>query len=252
MRTLVPYRVLDHLSTGFLAKESVTSTNRPSGLTPEQILLQAVEIVDADGIDALTMRRLAHDLGVGTMTLYGHFRTKDEILDSMADFVLSQLPIPAPGQEGSVESVLHLARAMRDAMRRHPSVVRLFSSRVISSPGALRGGFEAPLARLRAAGFGPEAAVRVYGALLVYTLGFTLYQLPRPWGAGSADVGEHRRRRRAFYESLPADEFPQLVDLAQPMTMIASEEQFEWGLRALLAGFDAAAVDGPQASRGHQ
>jgi AcrR family transcriptional regulator len=183
------------------------------------------------------------------MTLYGHFRTKEEILDGMADLILGQLPVPLAGAEGPVEAVLHLARAMRDIMRLHPTVVRLFSSRVISSPGALRGGFEGPLEVLRSAGFGPEAAVRVYGALLAYTLGFTLYQLPRPWGPANEDVGEHRRRRRAFYESLPADEFPRLVELAQPLTMIASEEQFEWGLRAMLAGFDVAAVDGPRIRR---
>jgi AcrR family transcriptional regulator len=224
-------------------KENVASTSRSAGLTPERILFRAVEIVDADGIDGLTMRRLAHELGVGTMTLYGHFRTKEEILDGMADLILRQLPITKPGEEGPVQAVLHLAGAMRDVMRQHPSVVRLFSSRVISSPGALQGGFEAPLAVLRAAGFEGETAVRVFGALLAYTLGFTLYQLPRPWGPDAPDVGEHRRRRRAFYESLPADEFPQLVELAEPMTTLASEEQFEWGLRALLAGFDVRAVD---------
>ncbi|HEX8771644.1 MAG TPA: TetR/AcrR family transcriptional regulator [Acidimicrobiales bacterium] len=210
--------------------------------------MQAVEIVDAEGIERLTMRRLAQELGVGTMTLYGHFRTKEDILDGMADLVLGQLPVPVPvpGADGPVEAVLHLARAMRDTMRRHPSVVRLFSSRVISSPGALYGGFEAPLAVLRAAGFGPDAAARVCGAVLVYTLGFTLYQLPRPWGPEGDDVAEHRRRRRAFYEALPADQFPRLVELAEPMAMIASEEQFEWGLRAILAGFDVTAVDGPR------
>jgi hypothetical protein len=126
---------------------------------------------------------------------------------------------------------------MREAIRRHPSVVRLFSSRVISSEGALRGGFEAPLAVLRAAGFQGEMAVRVYGAVLTYTLGFTLYQLPRRWGHEHPGVGEERRRRRAFYESLPAGEYPNLVELAGPMTTIASEEQFQWGLRAMLAGF---------------
>lgn len=226
------------------------STSRTPGLTPERILTQAVDLVDAEGIDALTMRRLAHELGVGTMTLYGHFRTKEDILDGMADLILGQLPVTRPGEEGPVQAVLHLANALREMMRRHPSVVRLFSRRVISSPGALRGGFEAPLAVLLAAGFEREAAVRVFGALLAYTLGFTLYQLPRPWGPEGPDVGEHRRRRRAFYESLPADEFPSLVELAAPLATMASEEQFEWGLRSLLAGFDVRAVEGRRARRG--
>jgi AcrR family transcriptional regulator len=216
-----------------------TPTNRVPGLTPERILEAAVEIVDAEGIDALTMRRLAEQLEVGTMTLYGYFRTKEEILDGMADLVLGHLTPQAPHPDEPVEAVLSVAKAMRDAMRRHPSVTRLFSSRVISGVGALRGGFEGPLAVLRAAGYDGEAAVRVYGALLTYTLGFTLYQLPRPWGPEHPEVGEERRRRRAFYESLSYVEFPNLVELAEPMTTIASEEQFEWGLRVLVEGFAA-------------
>lgn len=196
-----------------------------------------MEIVDADGIDALTMRRLADRLEVGTMTLYGYFRTKGEILDGMADLILGHLTPRATPPDDPVDAALSVAKALRDTMRRHPSVMRLFSSRVISGPGALRGGFEGPLAVLRAAGYEGETAVRVYGALLTYTLGFTLYQLPRPWGPEHPEVGEERRRRRAFYESLPYSEFPNLVELAEPLTRIASEEQFEWGLRALLEGF---------------
>jgi AcrR family transcriptional regulator len=208
-----------------------------------------VAIVDAEGIDALTMRRLARDLGVGTMTLYGHFRTKEEILDGMADLVLGRLSLDGERADDPVETVLRLANAMRDTMRRHPSVVRLFSSRPISSPGALRGGFEGPLSVLKAAGFEGETAVRVYGAVLTYALGFTLYQLPRPWGPEGPDVAEQRRRRRAFYESLPAGDFRNLVDMAEPMTCIASEEQFEWGLRTMLAGMAPMAAGSDGAAR---
>lgn len=196
-----------------------------------------MKIVDAEGIDRLTMRRLADDLDVGTMTLYGYFRTKDEILDGMADLILGEMTADGPRMDDPGEAVLYVANALRAAMRKHPSVVRLFSSRPISGLGALRGGFEGPLAVLQAAGFHGETAVRVFGTLLTYTLGFTLYQLPRPWGPESPDVAEHRRRRRAFYESLSIAEFPNLVQLAEPMTAIASEEQFEWGLRAIVAGF---------------
>lgn len=203
------------------------------------MLSKAVDLVDAHGIDALTMRRLASELGVGTMTLYGCFHTKEELLDGIADFVLGQVPLGDPDGDDQVDAVLHLARALRDTMRQHPTVVRLFSSRVISSEGALRGGFEAPLAALRRAGFDGQTAVRVYGAVLTYTLGFTLFQLPRPWGPDGPETAEHRRRRRAFYEGLASDDFPNMVELAEPLAAIPGEEQFEWGLRAMVAGLGA-------------
>lgn len=237
VRPLLPYTVRNAVRKR--SRGGSTPTHRVPGLTPELILEAAVAIVDTDGIDALTMRRLADQVEVGTMTLYGYFRTKEEILDGMADLILGHLTPQATPAEDPVDAVLRVAKAMREAMRRHPSVMRLFSSRVISGTGALRGGFEGPLAVLRGAGYEGEAAVRVYGALLTYTLGFTLYQLPRPWGPEHPEVREERRRRRAFYESLPYAEFPNLVELAEPMTTIASEEQFEWGLRALVEGFAA-------------
>jgi len=203
-------------------------------LSSDEILEQAGKLVDAEGVDALTMRRLAGELGVSPMTLYGHFRTKDELLDGVADMILGQLALPAPDPADGVASVLHLAQALRALMQRHPSVVRLWTSPAFSTSGALRGGVEAPLAFLRAAGFDGELTVRLYGAVLTYTLGFTLYQLPLPWGGDHPDVAEERRRRRAFYESLPLAEFPNLVALAEPMTTVAGDEQFEWGLRDMV------------------
>jgi AcrR family transcriptional regulator len=204
----------------------------------EAILKTAVAIVDRGGVEALTMRQLGEELGTGTMTVYRHFATKEDLLDAMADLVLSQLSLPSVGDD-PLAAISRLAYAMRDAMREHPTVVRLFASRVISSHGALRGGYEAPLAVLRAAGCDGETAVRMYGALLTYTLGFTIYQLPRPWGSQGEEVeiAEQRRRRRAFYESLPILEFPNVIELSGPLTMMASDDQFEWGLQCLLEAF---------------
>jgi AcrR family transcriptional regulator len=214
-----------------------TKTRSGRGLTADQIIEVATGICDKEGLDALTIRRLAADLDVGNMTLYSYFRSKDEILDGIADHVLGNFTLP-PAQETSPQEVVHaLALAFLQMMREHPSIVQLLSTRVTISQKSLRFALEMVIGRLRDAGFSGTASVEAYGVIMHYTLGFASYQAPRPWGhPDHPDLPELRRQRKHFYSSLPISEFPHLVELADVVTVLPSTEQFLAGLECLTDG----------------
>jgi AcrR family transcriptional regulator len=211
-------------------------SGRETALSADRIIEAALRISDAEGdIDRLTVRRLAADLGVGTMSLYSYFRSKDEILDGMADHVLGRMQLPPEPDAGPADALRTVGHAFLALMREHPSVMRLFSTRVTSSRVALRGAMEAALARLVDAGIPGQQAARCYGFLLTYAIGFASYQKPRPWGRGDrAASAEERRQRTHFYASLPIDEFPHVVELAGDIAGLPSDEQFDAGLEAYI------------------
>jgi AcrR family transcriptional regulator len=203
------------------------------------VLQVAIEIGDSDSLEELTMRRLAADLGVGTMTLYSYFRNKNELLDGMADEILGSLALPSTTGLDPAKAIRSIALALRDMMRAHPSVVRLFESRTTRSQRAMLGSYEHVLQALVALGLEHADAVRAYGLLLVYVLGFSAYERPRPWGRNPAEMNgadELRRQRRLFYEGLPKDDFPVMVATSDVLVTLPSDDQFEWGLSLLTAG----------------
>lgn len=213
--------------------------NGTRALTAEAIVEVAVRICDSERIESLTIRRLASELGVGTMTLYSYFRSKEEILDGVADHVLGRFEIPPVDGHSAEETVRTLAHALLGMMRRHPSVVYLMASRTTTSGRSMKGAMDDVIGCLRAAGFDDEGAVRVYAALIIYALGFASYQLPRQWGLPGKEAAELRRQRTHFYASLPREEFPNLVELSPLVTTMASDEQFEFGLDAIVSGLRA-------------
>lgn len=212
------------------------SPRRDTSLTPERIIEAALRLSDTEAdLDRLTVRRLASELGVGAMTLYSYFRSKDDILDAMADHVLGRMTLPAEPDAGPAEALRTAGHAFLAMMREHPSVMRLFSSRVTDSRTALRGAMEAVLQRLVDAGIPGPTAVRCYGFLITYAIGFASYQTPRQWGRHDGDSGaEERRQRSHFYAALPIDEFPQVVGLADEVADLPSDNQFEAGLEAYI------------------
>jgi AcrR family transcriptional regulator len=209
---------------------------RDTSLTPERIIDAALRISDTEAdLDRLTVRRLASELGVGTMTLYSYFRSKEDILDAMADHVLGRMTLPPEPDPGPAEALRTVGHAFLAMMRDHPSVVRLFASRVTDSRAALRGAMESVLQRLVDAGIPGTTAVRCYGFLITYAIGFASYQTPRQWGRGDGErVAEERRQRSHFYAALPIDQFPQVVALADEVADLPSDGQFEAGLEAYI------------------
>src|SRR4051794_19070897 len=146
----------------------------------EVIARAALDLVDREGLDALSMRRLAAELDMGTMTLYGYFRTKDELLDAVVE--AASQGRHAPGHDGSWEDTLRaVARGLRAGLARHPSLIELRLRRPIGGPGAFRL-TEAGVAALLDAGLDPTAAARAVRALFLYV--FRSLALGDPGGGG--------------------------------------------------------------------
>ncbi|WP_236787863.1 TetR/AcrR family transcriptional regulator [Amycolatopsis sp. GM8] len=209
---------------------------RKTSLTPELIVKAALRIADEEAdLDRLTVRRLAADLNVGAMTLYSYFRSREEILDAMADHVLGQLRLPDEPDSGPADALRAVAYALLAMMREHPSAARLLATRVTDSQEALRGAMEAVLRRFVDAGIPGPLAVRCYGFLITYAIGFVSYQTPRSWGReDDADVAEIRRQRVHFYSGLPIDDFPLVVGLAEHVATLPGDEQFAAGVEAYI------------------
>ena len=137
--------------------------------TVEEMVATAVRIIDADGLDALTIRRLASELGVAAMTVYSYVRSKDELLDLVVDGVAGDIALP-PGEGDWRKRAEALAHSLRTSLLTHPEGARLISERPIQSPNAFRI-FDAGLGIFRDAGFPDEQAADAYFAFGNYVMG---------------------------------------------------------------------------------
>ena len=204
------------------------------GLSRERIVRGALDLLDREGLDAFTMRRLAQELGIGTMTIYGYFRSRDELLDAVIDAGAVGIARRVSGAQarGSWKARLReLMVGIRDSLVAHPATVELRYRRPLLSPGALNL-TEIGIRALREAGFDNREAGRIYRILFVYTFGFCAFGP----GPGSA---EEREESVAALRALPADRYPTLVDAAvEASAAMADQTLFEVGLDALLDGLD--------------
>ena len=207
------------------------AAGRRGALDPDDVARAALELADRDGLPALSMRRLADELGVGTMTLYGYFRSKEELLDAIVDAAYADFD-PPPATASFRDGVRGLLQAARDVMRRHPAVVEIRGAQPIVRPRAFRV-TELGVQGLIAAGFEPEEAARVFRLLFDYTFGYALVN-PR------APSDELRREAHASLVALPPDEFPGLAAAAGAMAeAVGGDGQFEYGLEVILDGLEA-------------
>lgn len=202
-----------------------------TGLTREQVAQAALELADADGLEALSMRALAERLGVGTMTLYGYFRNKEELLDAVVDSAVAD----ADGAEleGDWRQQLreHVMGARRSLLR-HPSLVELRVRRPVLRPEALRFS-ETALGILRGAGFDVREGPAAFRLLFTYTFGFAALS---PAETTEAD----RRAALAALAVLPPDEYPALTEAREGATRaMGGEDVFEYGLDRILDGLEA-------------
>ena len=203
-----------------------------TGLTRESIVDAAAELIDAEGFEALTMRRLAERCGVGAMTLYGYFRTKEELLAALGDRALSGVELPAEQGQTWQEQVTEVFRSVRRTFIEHPELAQIVATQPIDGVAAYRGA-EVVFAAFERAGLDDEQAVAAFEALTSFTAGFTLREAAR------ASRPEQSGERLGRIQSLPADEFPHVVGLAGLLASRDLEQRFEEGLAMLIRGMES-------------
>jgi AcrR family transcriptional regulator len=221
-----------------MALATSTTKTRPRGsLTREEIIQQALALLEQQGPGALSMRRLAERLGVAPNALYTHVRGKADLVDGLVDQVYAGLDLhPDPAGDWT-QQLATLSQAIRAHLLAHPAVVPFALQRPGLGPHSLRLG-EAIYGILRPAGFSDQAMVGTVYALLTYILGFVALEVPRA-GTDPHDSDEFVRRMWAFFAALPPGEFPHHVELAPLLARISTDDQFQFGIRTFLAGLKA-------------
>ena len=203
--------------------------------TREELARRALAIMDAHGSEALTMRRLAAELGIGTMGLYRYFPSKDDLMDAAIELATPEIELPEPGAAPWKEQLAGMARALYRSGLRHPSLARERFERPLQSPGALRVTDRA-IALLLEAGLSRSDAVAAFKALLVHTLGAAAFAA----GESRPDV---RRRASERHATLPSETVPAMAAVADEFTAaLGGDEAFELGLTALLDGIELRAA----------
>jgi AcrR family transcriptional regulator len=217
-----------------VAEDKVAAPGSRLGLSRERILAGALSLLDREGLDAFTMRRLAEELDVGTMTIYGYFRSKDELLDAVVDAggrATAEAVSEADGGGSWKSRLRELMLGIRHRQLEHPAIVELRYKRPLLSPGALSV-TEVAMSTLRDAGFGKREAAEVYRILFIYTFGFSAF------GPGPVPTID-RDRSLAALGALPPEHYPTLVDAAREASeTMADPTLYELGLDALLDGLE--------------
>jgi TetR/AcrR family tetracycline transcriptional repressor len=221
-----------------MALATSTTRTRPRGsLTREEIIKEALALLEEHGPGALSMRRLADRLGVAPNALYTHVRGKADLIDGLVDQVYAGLDLhPDPGGDWT-QQLTTLSQEIRDHLLAHPAVVPYALQQPGLGPHSLRLG-EAIYNVLRPAGFSDQAVVGTVYALVTYILGFVALEIPRA-GTDPQTSDEFVRRMWAFFAALPPGEFPHTVQLAAQLARISTDDQFQFGIRTFLAGLNA-------------
>jgi TetR/AcrR family tetracycline transcriptional repressor len=215
-------------------------TGRPRRLTSSRVVAEARRIGAREGVEALTMRRLADALGVLPNALYTYFPDKAALLDAVLDDLIGDADRPDPDASPR-RGLVSLAASYRRLLLTQPGLIALTLNRPQIGPKAIRLR-EAGLTLLKRAGLGDADAVRAYLALFAYTTGFVAFEAGRP--AGQRDA-EQRTAARKLHERLPADDFPTTRALASRLAQRPGDADFTHGLERLLDGL---AVTHPEAA----
>jgi len=192
-------------------------------LTRRLILERALALADAEGLRAVTMRRLGSELGVEAMSLYHHVPNKEALLDGLVELVLEETRVVPPRADWREHMTAH-AHALRAAGHAHPRVMQLFATRAVGSP-AWAGAVEDTLAVLLAAGFAPQQAVHLYRLHATFVTGYVLWEL-RQADAQPLD---------AYLDQLDPAAYPATHALAGTLEATDPDEEFALGVDVLLA-----------------
>ncbi|HWC42702.1 MAG TPA: TetR/AcrR family transcriptional regulator [Actinomycetota bacterium] len=204
-------------------------------LTSERVLQAAMALADREGVESLSMRRLARELGVEAMSLYHHVAGKQALLDGMVDLVFGEIELPAADGDWK-EAMRRRAVSAREVLARHPWAINLMESRRTPGPANLRH-HDAVIGCLRQAGFPVALTAHAYSILDAYVYGFAVQEASLPFDTPE----ETAELASEMMEAFPVDAYPHLTEFAvqhvlQPGYDYGDEYQF--GLELILDGLE--------------
>jgi AcrR family transcriptional regulator len=203
----------------------------------------ALQIIDREGLDAMTMRTVAHTLGTGAASLYAHVANKEELLEMVVEKVIGEVPLAReePDPDRWQEQLKSGLREIRRVFARHGDLARASFARVPLGENALRGS-EWMIAVMKAGGLPDQVIAYACDLLPLYAMAVayeeSLYQNE---GLSPEEIGAYVESMGRYFASLPASRFPNVVALASSLTAGDSEgdERFEFGLEVLVRGLAA-------------
>jgi AcrR family transcriptional regulator len=202
-------------------------------LTREKIVDTALKLLERDGLQGLSMRKLAQELGSGAASIYWHVGGKQELLSLLLDRIVGETKVPEPDPANWQEQVKAMMRETRRVLTSRRDAGQLSMGRVPTGPNSLPV-LDKTLAVLRAAAL--PAQVISYAADM-----FALYVGGVAFEESSDAPPVQPDQVRAYWESLPRDRFPNLVELADVLTAGDGDERFEFALELLVCGLEAMA-----------
>ncbi len=209
-------------------------------LSRDRVLGAAITIADEGGLESLSMRKLAQELGVEAMSVYHYVANKDEILDGILNFVITEFEL-AVGGPGWKAAIRRSAISAHDVLMRHPWACNLMMSVRRVAPARMRY-MESLLQRLREAGFSPNLTHHAYHALDSHIIGSTL------WQAGYSSNKDLEDVARTFVLKTLRD-YPYLAEHAQEHLTTSKRKdvpEFEFGLDLILDGLEKIRVRAPR------
>ena len=211
---------------------------RRTPLSRDRVLRAALDLVDREGVEALTMRRLGRELGVEAMSLYGYVDSKEDLIEGVVEQVFRQMPLIVPGPGRWQDRLRRHAAAYRSVLLDHPNAVRLVARRPLTTEGTAAF-VDSALAELQSVGLDLQTADRVLGVIASFTLGHVYEEVGDELRA-TADAGRAPG-------GVDADRFPHLAAVGA-MKPTDYDQEFDLGIDFIVAGLErllAEASDGP-------
>lgn len=208
-----------------------------SRLSRDRVVAAAIALADADGIQALTMRKLGVELGVEAMSLYHHVANKGDLLDGMIDGVFGEIDLPVDGTDWR-SAMRRRAISAREAMSRHRWAIGLMESRTTPGTATLRH-HDTVLGTLRAAGFSIKMAAHAYSLLDSYIYGFALQAPSLPFDNPEDTV----KAARLIMARFVSGQYPHLTEIAVEHVLQPGynySDEFVFGLDLILGGLESA------------
>jgi AcrR family transcriptional regulator len=214
-------------------------------LTREAIVDAALRVLDADGIDGLSMRRVGEELGVGAASIYWHVRNKDELLQLILERVVGEMRLPEPDPAHWQEQLRAYAFAVRDVLNSHRDVARISMGRIPSGPQiALM--MEWLYTLLTPAGIPAQVIAFSSDMFALFVGAFAFEETLGPAAlAGDIEPEQFLEMMKDYLRSLPSDRFPYTTKAVDLIMSGGREERFAFGVDLLLRGLESYARQGP-------